>query len=95
MPITVVNPLGFNFAPSTATLSALEVDTGFPFTGYLAKDEQIGTFTGTEGGAGDTYTLTIGGMDFNFAVSGGVDWKPSPPGVTFSVEVFLERPFIR
>ena len=50
--------IGFNFAPSTAALSALQ-DHGF----HLASGDQIGTFTETGGSAGDSYSFTIGGTD--------------------------------
>ena len=61
--------IGFNFAPSTAALSALQ-DHGF----HLASGDQIGTFTETGGSAGDSYSFTIGGTDsdFNLGTNSGV-----------------------
>ena len=61
--------IGFNFAPSTAALSALQ-DHGF----HLASGDQIGTFTETGGSASDSYSFTIGGTDsdFNWGTNSGV-----------------------
>ena len=60
-------PTGFIFTPDAATLGALE-DGGV----HLASGEQIGTFTGTGGDAGATYTFIIDGKSSgNFTVNGG------------------------